>query len=332
MTEGLVRDFIIYGNASILNNQTNEEGEVLNYLTDYQSWLRLNKREKTAQTYIGEVKMFVEWWEGIYGEPFEPQKVIPLDTSDYKQFLMTVAKGRQGKRLSVVTINKKIEALRSYFTYLVEEAELFDKNPIKHIKTQRIHSGTMTEPRWLDRNEKNRLLRVIDNIGEKKVKQKIRNRAICYLMLNAGMRVSEVVSLRFDDLELEREVITVQDGKGGKMRRVYIDKTIVKIIKDWLDVRGEQPTDFIFVSQKRTPITVQGVEDFFKELRKETNIEELTPHVLRHTFCHDLIEKGLPIGRVADAAGHSDLNTTRLYTRSSEEEIRAAVESLSANS
>lgn len=308
------------------------EGEVLHYLTDYEGWLHLNKREKTAKTYLGEVRMFAEWWEGVYGKSFDPKEVIPLDTSDYKQYLMTVAKGKQGKRLSMITINKKIEALRSYFTYLSEENGILEKNPIAHIKTQRIHSGTMAEPRWLDRNEKNRFIRFIDSIGEKKVKQKIRNKAICYLMLNAGMRVSEVVSLRLDDVELDREVITVQDGKGGKMRRVYIDKVIAKILKDWLDIRGNQPNDYVFVSQKRTPITVQGVEDFFDTIRKETNIEDLTPHVLRHTFCHDLIEKGYSINRVADLAGHSDINTTRLYTRSSEEELRSAVESLTAKS
>lgn len=309
-----------------------KEGEVLNYLTDYGDWLHLNKREKTAKTYLGEVRMFAEWWEGVYGKSFDPKEVIPLDTSDYKQYLMTVAKGKQGKRLSMITVNKKLEALRNFFHYLTNEDKSIDKSPMDHIKTQRIHAATMAEPRWLDRNEKNRFLRTIENIGDKKVKQKIRNKAICYLMLQSGLRVSEVVSLHRDDIELEKGLLTVQDGKGGKMRRVTISKEVIKAIQDWLEVRGEQPTDAVFVSQKRTPITVQGVEDFFEKLRKEANIEELTPHVLRHTFCHDLIEKGYPISLVADLAGHSDLNTTRLYTRSSEEERRNAVESLSANS
>ncbi|AIE59954.1 integrase/recombinase [Bacillus methanolicus MGA3] len=197
---------------------------------------------------------------------------------------------------------------------------------------QRIHSGTMAEPRWLNRNEKNCFLRAIENIGDKKQNQKIRNKAICYLMLKAGLRVSEVVSQRLDDIELDKGLLTVQNGKGGKMRRVTISKEVIKAIQDWLDVRGEQHTDAVFVSQKRTPLTVQGVEDFFKKLRDETNIEGLTPHVLRHSFCHDLIEKGYPISLVADLAGHSDLNTTRLYTKSSEEERRNAVEALSASS
>jgi integrase/recombinase XerD len=304
----------------------------MNYLTNYEGWLHLNKRETTAKTYLGEVRMFAEWWEGVYGKPFTPSEVISLDTSDYKQYLMTVAKGKQGKRLSMITVNKKIEALRNYFTYLVEEEKSIPKNPIEHLKTQRIHTATMADPRWLDRNEKNRFLRTIEIIGEKKAKQKIRNKAICFLMLKAGLRISEVVSLRLDDMELERGVLTVQDGKGGKMRKVTINKDVVKAIQDWLDIRGEQPTDAVFVSQKRTPITVQGIEDFFGKLKVEANIEELTPHVLRHTFCHDLIEKGYSISLVADMAGHADLNTTRIYTRSSEEERRKAAESLSANS
>lgn len=309
-----------------------KEGEVLHYITNYEAWLRLSKREKTAKTYLGEVRMFAEWWEGVYGKPFDPQEVISLDTSDYKQYLTTVAKGKQGKRLSMITVNKKLEALRSYFHFLMNEDKSLDKSPMEHIKTQRIHSATMAEPRWLDRNEKNRFLRTIESIGEKKSNQKIRNKAICYLMLMAGLRVSEVVSLRFDDIELNRGLLTVQDGKGGKMRRVTISKEIIKAVQDWYEVRGEQPTDAVFVSQKRTPLTVQGVEDFFKKLKEEAHIEELTPHVLRHTFCHDLIEKGYPISLVADLAGHSDLNTTRLYTKSSEEERRNAVESLSARS
>lgn len=303
----------------------------MNHLTEYEAWLKLNYRESTALTYIGEIHMFIEFWKGLYDGDYAAEKVIPLDISEYKQYLMNVAKNRKGKRLSMITVNKKLESLRNYFGYLVDELKLLEKNPISHIKTQRIQSSTMSEPRWLDRNEKNRFLRVIENISDKKTNQSIRNRAICYLMLKAGLRISEVVSLRLDDIELEKGLLTVQDGKGGKMRRVTINKEIVKSIQEWLEVRGKQKTDYVFVSQKRTPITTQGIEDFFKNIKKEANIEELTPHVLRHTFCHDLIEKGYPINLVADLAGHSDLNTTRLYTRSSEEERRKAVESLSAS-
>lgn len=301
----------------------------MEHLRKYEEWLTLNYRETTASTYLGEVQMFIDWWEVLYDKTYSPEEVIPMDISEYKQYLMNVAKNKQGKRLSMVTVNKKIEALRNHFNYLTAELHLLEHNPVTHIKTQRIHSATKGDPRWMDRNEKNRFLRVIDNITDKKTKQAIRNRAICYLMLKAGLRVSEVVCLRLDDIDLERGILIVQDGKGGKMRRAMINKDVIKALEEWLDVRGEEESDALFVSQKRTPITVQGIEDFFEKLREETNIEGLTPHVLRHTFCHDLVEKGYPIQLIADMAGHSDINTTRLYTRSSEEEQRKAAESLS---
>lgn len=303
----------------------------MDHLQKYEEWLKLRYRDTTVSTYLREIHMFIEWWGVLYDKTYSPTEVIPMDISEYKQYLMNVAKNKQGKRLSMITVNKKIESLRNYFHYLTDELKILNQNPIYHLKTQRIHSATMSEPRWLDRNEKNRFMRVIDDISEKKPNQSLRNRAICYLMLKAGLRISEVICLRLDDIELNRGILTVQDGKGGKMRRVTINKDVIKALQEWLDVRGEQGTDVVFISQKRTPITRQGIGDFFKKIKKEANIDELTPHVLRHTFCHDLIEKGYSINLVADMAGHQDINTTRIYTKSSEEERRKAAESLSAS-
>ncbi|WP_272882254.1 tyrosine-type recombinase/integrase, partial [Escherichia coli] len=89
-------------------------------------------------------------------------------------------------------------------------------------------------------------------------------------------------------------------------------------------------TNKVFVSQKGGNLTISGVNNLFNKIRHDLKIEELTPHELRHTFCHDLIEKGFPINYVADLAGHSDLDTTRRYVANSDKEMKIAVESLSS--
>ncbi|MBY0328842.1 tyrosine-type recombinase/integrase [Patescibacteria group bacterium] len=294
-------------------------------------WLKQDdKSDKTITAYSSNVKAFQIWLSQRTDEEFSPLNVSMADVQDWKQYLLTTAKNKQGGRLSPKTLNLYLESLKAYFRYLENEGTI-KVNPVAKVKKQKIQQAST--PRWLDRNEVNRLLRHIEEFIEKKKWDGIRNRAIIFLMLYAGLRVSEVVNLELNDLNFEKRFVIIQSGKGGKYRRIEMNTDLRKALLGWLEIRSEKPTndetDRVFTTQMRVPISIQGIEQVFKKIKQVINVEDFTPHVLRHTFCHAMLEKGHSLAVVADIAGHSDINVTRLYVRSSTDERRSAVESLS---
>jgi integrase/recombinase XerD len=293
----------------------------------YQEWIIENGLvPSTMKVYMGVFKEFRFWWKEKTGsERFCPKNVTPIDVQDYKQHLLN-----RPTRLKPTTINKKIEGIRSYFRYC-EDEKILQFNPTLKLKPQKVENR-YDSPRWLNRNEKNKIFRFFydKHLKTKNPWRFLRNKAIVYLMMYAGLRVSEVVSLEIQDIDFTHQIVEINNGKGGKFRRVEIEKELIDSLKEWLRLRGEkEKTRRVFISQKKGPLTSNAVQRMFSKLGYEINIKGLTPHVLRHTFCHDLAEKGFSLSLIAALAGHSDLNTTRIYTVAGKKERRKAIQSLS---
>jgi site-specific recombinase XerD len=192
-------------------------------------------------------------------------------------------------------------------------------NPLAKVrKVEQVKST----PKWLDKSEKYRLIR-----STLRVKSK-RDRLIIFTLLLSGLRVSELVSLKPDDILLgERKGTITVIGKGNKRRTVPIPKDLREYFADYLiDIAG---TEWLFGSQRGERLTVKGVQHLCAAMGMKAGIEDLTPHVLRHTYCHDLVSKGVNIEMVAKLAGHAKLETTMIYTQPGEQEMQAAVEKLS---
>ena len=294
----------------------------------YENWLEEEgKREKTIKTYINEIKIFFNWWVSSIGDKEEIIRATSIDLNDYKQFLMTTTNNR-GNKYSPATINKKIEVLRSFYTFL-EDEEVILNNPMNKVKPQK-NQNRLLPPKWLERNERNKLLRVVENLNtwqgnEWRYK---RNRAIIYTFLLSGLRLNELVMLNMQDIDFNRGIIHVREGKGGKYRRVELAKDLGSVLNEWLKIRGEVLSSRIFTSQKGGGLTPQGIEHIFRRLRRDTEIADLTPHTLRHTFAKGLVNRGYSLTLIADLLGHTDINTTRLYTKSGEQDRRNALDSI----
>lgn len=298
----------------------------------FEVWLReAGKSPHSIASYIRSLDMFQSWYLETVGEDtFHPESVSAIDLQDFKQYLITKARTKQGKKLSASTVNNRIEGLRTFFRFLEETGQI-THNPTAKLKPQKIQTRDLP-PKWLDRNNKNKLLRIIENPADKEKNpwRYARNRAIIYLMLHAGLRVSEVIGLEVDDIDVEKGYLYIRKGKGSKARRIELNKDLSSVIQEWLEQRGDADGIYKIFTSQMGILTVQGVEHIFRTLRKKTQMDDLTPHTLRHTFCHDLIERGFSLSLVADIAGHDDLNTTRRYTLSSEDERRKALDSLSS--
>ncbi|BFH18313.1 recombinase XerC [Paenibacillus dendritiformis] len=307
-------------------------------ISKYESLLRGNgSSENTIVRYTQVANQFIIWHQELLNKDyFDPKEVSVLDLQQWKQYLINEATFQRGKgkpkKYSISSVNNSIVAIKSFFGSLYKMG-MVENDPSSKLKKQKVNADFESEPRWLERHERNKLIRAIeDEKSESKNRWKFtRNRAIVYVQLLAGLRVSEVTDLEMDDVSFEMGYIFIRDGKGGKARRVEMNKELRRALGDWMNERGEANTRKVFTSSRGgNPLTKRGVEYLYESLSKKTGISDLTTHVPRHTLAHDLIESGYSIQRVADILGHSNLNYTRVYTKSSTQERREALESLSS--
>jgi len=269
------------------------------------------KSEQTIKTYRSQFNKFIQWLE-INGGTNDPKQITSIDAVEYRTYLQEV------RRLKPASINTALAAIESFCVWMMEEGHI-DHNPLAKVKNV---EEVKSPPKWLDKSEKYRLIRTVLQDKSK------RNQAIMFTLLLSGLRVSELVSLTPEDIYLsDRKGTLTVIGKGNKRRTVPMPKELRECISDYLmDNAGIK---WLFASQRGDQITVKGVQHLCASLGKKANIEHLAPHVLRHTYCHDLVTKGIAIEIVAQLAGHVSIETTRIYTQPGEQELQAAVEKLS---
>jgi len=165
---------------------------------------------------------------------------------------------------------------------------------------------------------------MIHRLGRKK------DIAITELLLNTGIRVSELCNLTMNDVEItERKGIIRVMGKGRKYREVPLNSEVRKYLKEYLDVRPYNTSEYVFISQKTgTKMTRTAIYEMLKKYGELAGIK-VSPHMLRHTFAtFSLRNKGVDLRTLQDLLGHEDLNTTARYTKPTMEDKARAVENI----
>jgi integrase/recombinase XerD len=154
-----------------------------------------------------------------------------------------------------------------------------------------------------------------------------RDRIIFLVGLYLGLRVSEIVGRRVEDVDLERAMYTVRGGKGDKDRVVPIPAKVLRDLQDWI---GERKEGWLFPSRGRTGhVTARAVQVAIEKAAKKAGIaRHVTPHKLRHTYATRLLQRGADIIEVRDLLGHASVATTQIYLGSEPERLRAAVDRL----
>lgn len=130
---------------------------------------------------------------------------------------------------------------------------------------------------------------------------------------SAGLRVSEVVHLQISDIDSQRKVIRVDQGKGRKDRYVPLSKALLPLLR--LYWKAARPTDWLVQGQgSNKPLTQSSVQKLFKKAKKGAGITNVTVHSLRHCFATHLLEKGTDIRTIQRLLGHRSLSSTQVYT------------------
>ncbi|MCF8566896.1 tyrosine-type recombinase/integrase [Alicyclobacillus tolerans] len=281
-------------------------------LEQYLNALRaVGKSDITIKNYRSQLVKFFDWLADNDGSPDE---ITSIDAVEYRDYL------QNERGLKPGSVNTALATIEAYCKWLQEEGRL-DHNPLAKVKKV---DQVRNAPKWLTKSEKYRVIRAA--LKEKNP----RNKAIILTLLTSGLRVSELVNLRPDDVMLSdrKGSIVVRAGKGNKMRIVSIPKDLRDTLGEYL-VDGRATGTWLFDSQRGEKLTDKGVQHLCSDIGRKAGIEGLTPHVMRHTYCHDLVTKGVGLEVVARLAGHSKIETTMIYTQPGEQELQAAVEKLS---
>lgn len=260
-----------------------------------------------------------------------PAEILARDIKRFKDELLASGK--------VASANTQLKRVKAFLNSLVV-AGVLDVSPAEEI-------GLVAEaealPKWLTMEQEDLLIRAIrkDYLGSHLTEDKksYREYAMVLLMLKAGLRVSEVCSLTWDALELgERKGTALIRGKFQQQRKVPVVSDVLKALRLYEEKHGRKGA-YVFYSQKSDRISermIQTILSKYVGLKNGiTEINELTPHMLRHTFAHNLASSGqIQIESVARLLGHikkdgtPNIQQTIRYTKASDEEIHKQVENI----
>jgi len=222
-------------------------------------------------------------------------------------------------KLSRTTVSRKISAIRSFFRYGNREYGL-DEAAFRSLyhpkKEERL-------PQFFYEEELAQLFKSV--LGEDKMS--VRNTALLELLYATGMRVSECVSIRLNDLDQTMQIVKVM-GKGRKERYIPYGQFAQDALEHYLEdarpkLMKKQEHDYLFVNSRGEAVTDRGVRHILSECMKKASVNSsIYPHMIRHTFATHLINNGADIRTVQELLGHSHLSSTQVYTHVTKEHLR----------
>ena len=275
-------------------------------IKEYELYLRTEKKlgDKSIESYMFDLNNFITYFNG---------DVLNLNKKDIEEYLHHLRSG-----LSARSVNRHISSIKGFYKYLVEEGKI-NEDPSEEISVLKIEKSL---PKYLTIDEVDKLLNF-----ETKTAFDYRNKAMMEVMYASGLRVSELVSLDYNSIDLENSLIRVK-GKGKKERIVPIGDIAVKALtvymeeyRPFLVKKGRY--DELFLNNHGKPISRQGFNFILENIKEATGIEkDLTPHVLRHSFATHLLEGGADLRSIQEMLGHENISTTNVYTHVVNEVLR----------
>jgi len=232
---------------------------------------------------------------------------LKVNRQDISDFMLK----QKEKNLSASSISRRLSCLKTFYRFLLRE-KIISSDPTEAMQSPKLWKKV---PDTLNIEEIERL------IAQPNIRTKIgiRDKAILDMMYATGMRVSEVVNLKLEQLNLEMGFLRCI-GKGNKERIIPLGRYACDAIKRYLEMSrgfllGEKQSEYLFLNRRGYPISRQGLWKIIKKYARMAGIKKpVRPHIIRHSFATHLLERGADLRSVQEMLGHSDISTTQVYT------------------
>lgn len=213
------------------------------------------------------------------------------------------------------TLARNIAALRGFCKFMLLEG-IIEEDPIENVSTPR---GWKRLPNIIGVEEVSSL---INRPAGKKLS--LRDRAMLEMIYSSGLRASEVINIRMNDINFEAGFITIR-GKGSKERVVPVNLTALETVTQYIEqsrpeILRKRTSPFLFLAKGGKPMTRQRLWQLIKTYSKELSIK-MSPHTLRHCFASHLLEGGADLIALQKMLGHTDISTTQIYTKVTPERL-----------
>lgn len=285
-----------------------------NYLIErFINCLKTNDRSTaTIKNYSLDLYLFAKWFQERNREELMANKITPTDLRKYKEYLICYP-------MKPNSINRKIVVLKSFVNWLFETNRIKQRFPLPKMVKK-----TNSTVKWLNKNQQNFLLRHLEKYAHS------RDYAIIKLLLNTGLRVNEIVKLKWIDVRItdKKGVLTVRYSKANRYRDVPLNKDARNALST-LGSESRDDKEQMIVSGQRGKLTARGIQLIIKRRFKHTELDFLSPHILRHTFCKNLVDAAVSLEKIALLAGHESLDTTRLYCQPSLDDLSDSINKIS---
>lgn len=274
----------------------------MDYLEGFQSYLENQKGSSlnTVLSYVRDVRRFLDF-ENQDG-PHRPSEFTTEDIVRFTDYLKRIKK-------SGATVVRCVASLRCFYQYLIFAGQA-DKNPAKSVKLERLPRKM---PQILSGKEISLLLSQPDGSAHKGC----RDKAMLELLYATGIRVSELIELDIEDINLQEKLLTCKKGKTSRVIPVYpaavaaVSEYILRVRSQLIAPEGGQA---LFLNMNGRRLTRQGFWKIVKYYAKQAKIvKEITPHTLRHSFALHLLENGAALKDLQAMLGHADISSTQVY-------------------
>ena len=265
--------------------------------------------ENTLQSYRRDLKQFKRYLES-YGLRFD--RVKKEDIEDY------IKEMSEQEHKKPASISRSIASLRAFYQFVVKRKKMRD-DPTKDIKAPKVEKRV---PSVLTAEEVELLLEQPKDIDLKG----IRDKAMLEFAYATGMRVTEIISLNIDDVNLEEGLVNCRTG--NKQRNIPLGKMSLKALKEYIEEARDiliksESEKALFVNINGGRLTRQGFWKIIKYYKEQAHIsKEITPHVLRHSFATHLLQNGADIKAIQAMLGHSDISSTQVYMQFQDEGLK----------
>lgn len=279
-------------------------------IKEFEYYLKIsNKSNETITGYSKDINAFEKFVEEKYNGPVYIEEIKVLDIEDYLHSLKL-------RKLQNSSISRNLYTIRSFwnFAYKNRFAKENIASFVETIKVKRKEREYLTEEEVKE---------LVHNIDHKLIS------LVVETLFYSGMRISECINLKVNDVDFDDKVIRVINGKGGKDRNIPINKDIINKLKYYKDHERPNKSDYFFCTEKSGRLSAP----YINRIINDTVInlgwsKHVSAHILRHSFASCLIKKGVNLVHVQKLLGHSNLKVTSIYTHTNLDELAQSIDKL----